>query len=36
MLQDRAEVGPLLRQAMGPPLAHANTMAIALAFHQQL
>ena len=34
--QDRAEIGPLFRQAMGPPLTHADAMAIALAAHQQL
>ena len=34
--QDRAEIGPLLRQAMGPPLAHAHAMAVALTLHQQL
>ena len=34
--QDRPEIGPLLRQAMGPPLAHAHAMAVALTLHQQL
>ena len=34
--QDRAEIGPPLRQAMGPPLAHAHAVAVALTLHQQL
>ena len=34
--KDASEVGTPLGQAMGPPLTHAHTMAIALAAHQQL
>ena len=34
--KDRAEIGALFRQPMGPPLAHAHTMAVALPLHQQL
>ena len=36
MAQDGAKVRTTLGQTMGPPLAHANPMAIALAAHQQL
>ena len=33
MAQDCAEIGPLLRQPMGTPLAHPNSMAIPLTTH---
>jgi len=33
MTQDCAEIGPLLRQPMGTPLAHPNPVAIPLTTH---
>ena len=34
--KDASEVSTPLGQAMGPPLTHADAMAIALTAHQQL
>ena len=36
MAEDRAEISALPGQAVGPPLAHAHAMAMALTRHQQL